>query len=170
MIVIIMGVAGSGKSTVARVLAKHLCWEWKDADSYHSEAKVAKMSSGVALTDEDRNPWLQAMRSEIAQWISADKNMILACSALKREYRDILMVNESAQHFVYLKGPAQLFAARLAKRKSHFMKQNMLKSQFEALEEPGPDEATICDARKSIKEIVLRIERALNSSSGASES
>ena len=156
-----MGVAGSGKSTVAKVLAKHLCWQYKDADSYHSPENVAKMSSGIALTDEDRMPWLESMRKDIEQWIATEQNMILACSALKRSYRDILMVDETAQHFVYLKGPPQLFAARLARRKSHFMKQNMLNRQFEALEEPDSSEATICDARHSIKEIVLQIEQEI---------
>lgn len=162
MIVIIMGVAGSGKTTVAKVLARHLHWEFRDADAYHSKENVEKMSNGIALTDEDRKPWLEAMRNDIETWIASGRNMILACSALKKNYRNILMVHNDAQRFVYLKGPAQLFEARLARRKAHFMKQNMLASQFEALEEPDSSEATICDARRNLKEIILQIEQDLS--------
>jgi gluconokinase len=161
MIVIIMGVAGSGKSTVSKVLAKHLRWQYRDADAYHSPENIAKMSSGIGLTDEDRRPWLDAMRNDIQHWIATKQNFVLACSALKCSYRDILLVGEEEQAFVYLKGTPELFATRLARRKTHFMKQNMLESQFEALEEPSSSEAIICDARESIKEIVLKIEQAL---------
>lgn len=161
MIVIIMGVAGSGKSTVSKVLAKHLRWQYRDADAYHSPENIAKMSSGIGLTDEDRKPWLKSMRKDIQTWIAAKRNIVLACSALKQAYRDILSVAPDEQVFVYLKGPPELFASRLARRTTHFMKQDMLDSQFDALEEPSACDAIICDARLSIKEIVLQIEQEL---------
>jgi gluconokinase len=157
MIFVVTGVAGSGKSTIAKTLARKLRIEYVDADDFHSEANINKMRNGEALTDEDRLPWLQAMRSAIEGWIHSGKNVVLACSGLKKAYRDILKVDEQQVRFAYLKGSQRLFASRLARRKDHFMKGNMLASQFATLEEPTASEATICDASQSVQQIVSHI-------------
>ncbi len=157
MIIIVTGVAGSGKSTIAKTLARKLRIEYFDADSFHSSQNVEKMRSGEALTDEDRLPWLESMQDAIRGWISSGNNIVLACSALKSSYRDILNVDPTMVQFVFLKGSERLFASRLARRQNHFMKAGMLSSQFEALEEPGPEDATICDAGQTVAEIVAQI-------------
>lgn len=157
MIIVVMGVAGSGKSTIAKTLARKLKIDFVDADQFHSPENVQKMSAGVALSDEDRRPWLNALSQAIKSWIDQGKSVALACSALKRKYRDILNVDPANMRFVYLKGSESLFASRLARRKNHFMKSGMLQSQLATLEEPGPDEAIICDAHQSVIEIVMQI-------------
>lgn len=154
MIIVVMGVAGSGKSTIAKTLARKLVIEYVDADDFHSSGNVEKMRRGIPLTDEDRMPWLQALRDAVKGWIAEKKSVVLACSALKRSYRDILNVDDKLVRFFYLKGSSKLFASRLAKRESHFMKESMLASQFAALEEPTAEEATMCDARGTVMEIV----------------
>ena len=142
-VLVIMGVSGSGKTTVSALLAGRLGWALADADSFHSAANMQKMQSGVALTDEDRGPWLHA----IAAWIDATRRAarhgIVACSALKRRYRDVLLVGRPDVRLVYLKGDAELIGRRMAKREGHFMPAALLQSQFDALEEPGPDENPI---------------------------
>lgn len=139
MIIIVMGVSGSGKSTIANLLAEQLNWGFSDADSFHSISNVEKMSQGIPLTEEDRMPWLQSIKHAIDQWLQEGKNMVLACSALKSSYRRFLCPNPELIHLVYLKGSLELIAQRLAKRQNHFMNQALLQSQFDTLEEPDEE-------------------------------
>jgi gluconokinase len=142
-VLIVMGVSGSGKSTVGGLLASRLHWEFEDADWFHPASNVEKMHKGVPLTDDDRLPWLNA----IAAWIDATRQSgghgVIACSALKRRYRDILIGDRSDVRLVYLQGDEGLIARRIATRHEHFMPSSLLHSQFEALEEPGPDESPV---------------------------
>jgi carbohydrate kinase (thermoresistant glucokinase family) len=142
-VLVIMGVSGSGKTTIAVLLAERLGWALADADEFHSPANVRKMASGIALTDEDRWPWLHAIAAWIDETRGAGRRGIVTCSALKRSYRDILIGARPDVRLVYLKGDARLIAQRLAKRRGHFMPPELLRSQFDALEEPGPDEHPI---------------------------
>jgi carbohydrate kinase (thermoresistant glucokinase family) len=157
-VAVVMGVSGSGKTTIAALLAGRLRWEFEDGDGFHPAANIEKMHRGVPLTDDDRGPWLQA----IAAWIDATRRAgrhgVVACSALKRRYRDVLVGERRDVRLVYLKGDETLVAQRIAARHGHFMPAALLHSQFEALEEPGPDENPIVvaiDARPG--EIVSRI-------------
>ena len=157
-IVVVMGVSGSGKTTIAALLAGRLRWEFEDADGFHPAANIEKMHRGVALTDEDRGPWLQAIAAWIDQTRRARRHGVVACSALKRRYRDVLVGARRDVRLVYLKGEEALIARRIAARHGHFMPAKLLHSQFETLEEPGPDEHPIIvsiDARPL--EIVSRI-------------
>jgi gluconokinase len=137
-IVLVMGVSGSGKTTVGTLLAQRLGWPYAEADGFHPAANIAKMAAGHPLTDADRMPWLHAIAAWIDQRIAAGGGGVVSCSALKRAYRDMLRRPEV--RFVYLKGSHQLIAARLAARHGHFFQPELLDSQFAALEEPGPDE------------------------------
>ena len=142
-VVVVMGVSGAGKSTIAGMLAARLGWTYEDADWFHPEANVEKMHSGKPLTDEDRWPWLHA----IAAWIDATRRAgghgVIACSALKRAYRDILVGSRRDVRIVYLKGERELVAHRTALRHGHFMPASLLDSQFATLQEPGADERPI---------------------------
>jgi gluconokinase len=167
-VLIIMGVSGSGKSTIGTLLAMRLRWEFEDADWFHPAANVEKMHSGIPLTDEDRWPWLKA----IAEWIDkariAGRHAVIACSALKRRYRDILIGDRENVRLVYLKGDEALIARRFATRHEHFMPLSLLHSQFEALEEPAPNEnPIIVSIEPPPREIVARILSALNIGEGA---
>jgi gluconokinase len=135
MVVVLMGVAGSGKTTVGRLLAERACATFYDADDFHTPANVEKMRDGVPLTDEDRLPWLDALRELIRDCLGRGGRAVLACSALKEEYRERLLVDGRVK-FVYLKGDYSLIEERLKNRRGHFMKPGMLDSQFDALEEP----------------------------------
>ncbi len=139
MIVVVMGVVGAGKSTVGRLLAERLGWQFADADDYHSPESVDKIRHGIPLDDEDRAPWLQKLRSQIIRWSSHKENAVLACSALKRSYRDELHAAPNVE-FVYLEGTRELIAERLRARHGHFANSAILDSQFADLEEPesGP--------------------------------
>ncbi|WP_413988804.1 gluconokinase [Labrys okinawensis] len=140
---IVMGVSGSGKSTVGEDLGAQFGWPFRDGDSFHSPANVAKMHAGIPLTDEDRWPWLAAIAAWIAEHRSRGQHGIVACSALKRAYRDALRDGHDDVRFVYLEGTKELIAARLATRKDHFMPPSLLDSQFATLEPPSSDEKPI---------------------------
>ena len=135
MIVIVMGVVGSGKTTVGQLLAEQLGWEFADADDFHSQANKEKIHKGIGLTDADRKPWLESLRTAIVQWIAERRSVVLACSALKRSYRSELEVGPEVR-FVYLKGSAAMIASRLHARRGHFATEQILASQLSDLEEP----------------------------------
>jgi gluconokinase len=136
MVIILMGVAGSGKTTVGEMLARRLGWPFHDADDLHPAANREKMSRGLPLTDDDRRPWLDAVRDLIEQYVATGDDAIVACSALKQSYRDRIIADAAVVKLVYLKGSFELIAARLATRHGHFFDPALLRSQFEALEEP----------------------------------
>lgn len=137
---VVMGVSGSGKSTIADRLAARLGWRFEDGDQFHPPANVAKMSAGHPLTDEDRWPWLQAIADEIDRVCAAGEHAVIACSALKRAYRDILVHDRDDVRIVFLDGTQDLIAGRLATRKGHFMPSGLLDSQFATLERPDAAE------------------------------
>src|SRR6266851_7192194 len=136
MVAIVMGVAGSGKTTIGRMLAESIGWEFHDADDLHPEANKRKMHSGMALTDDDRAPWLLAIRNLIQSIISSGKNAVVACSALKQSYRDAIVVDPNLVKIIFLKGSPELIASRIQNRIGHFMNPALLQSQFDTLEEP----------------------------------
>ena len=141
--IVVMGVSGSGKSTIASMLAQRQHWVYEDADWFHPKSNIEKMHHGEPLNDEDRWPWLRA----IAEWIDATRSAgghgVVACSALKRAYRDILIGNRRDVRLVFLKGDRDLIARRIAARADHFMPSTLLESQFAALQEPQADERPI---------------------------
>jgi gluconokinase len=138
---VLMGVSGSGKSTVGRLLATRLGWQYADADDFHSAANVAKMAAGHPLTDDDRWPWLQSIAAWIDVRIAKREPGVVTCSALKRKYRDLLRRPEA--QFVYLCGSMDAIAERMAARQHHFFKADLLASQFADLEVPSADEHAI---------------------------
>jgi gluconokinase len=154
MIVIVMGTTGSGKTTIGTLLAKRLGCEFVDADDFHPPANVEKMKHGIPLTDADREPWLKALHDKIVEWTAEKRNVVLACSALRRSYRDELRASPDVK-FVYLKGSYELFSQRVLGRKGHFAKQDLLASQFATLEEPT--DAITVDATKSPEQIVSEV-------------
>jgi carbohydrate kinase (thermoresistant glucokinase family) len=158
-----MGVSGAGKSTVGRLIAGRLGCDFRDADSFHPPANIAKMSSGQPLTDEDRWPWLAAIAAWIDQRRAARETGVVTCSALKRAYRDIVTANQRRDvRLVYLKGEFDLIASRLAARKGHFMPPALLRSQFAALEEPRLDEHAITATIDAPPEVIAeRVVKAL---------
>jgi gluconokinase len=158
VIVIIMGTTGAGKTTIGTMLATQLNWQFADADTFHPPANIEKMSHGIPLTDADRAPWLEAMRKAILETIAAGKNVVLACSALKRAYRDKLRPSPEAK-IVYLKGDYALFAERIRHRHGHFAGEQILAGQFADLEEPM--DAITIDAAHSPEEIVAEIRERL---------
>jgi gluconokinase len=160
MIIILMGVSGAGKTTVGQLLASQLGWEFADADDYHSAANIEKMRTGIPLSDADRAPWLATLRSLIAGWIATKRNVVLACSALKQAYREVLQLLPEVQ-IVYLKGSPSLLQQRLQARLGHFMAEQMLASQLATLEEP--EHALIVDVDASPAEIAAKIRASIDS-------
>jgi gluconokinase len=160
---VVMGVSGSGKSTIADSLAKRLNWTFEDGDRFHPASNVAKMSAGQPLTDEDRWPWLRAISDEIDRVCKAGRHVVIACSALKRAYRDVLMHGRNDVRIIYLSGTRDLIAKRLALRKDHFMPPGLLDSQFGTLEPPDADENPVtvsinASVEAIVEDIVGRLE------------
>jgi gluconokinase len=139
MIVILMGVTGSGKTTIGRLLASRMGWEFAEGDDYHSKENVAKMHAGIPLTDEDRMPWLQALHQVLLDWYKSGKSGVLACSALKQAYRDVLAkgIPPNDIRFVLLEAPKEVLVERLKQRADHFMNPALLDSQLATLEVPS---------------------------------
>ena len=162
MIVIIFGISGAGKTTVGKLLARKLGWHFLEADDFHPTANVEKMRSGHPLTDEDRWPWLERLRKQIEQSVAAGENAVLACSALKRAYRDRVRVSAEIK-FVFLRGDYALVEEQLRSRHGHFMNAALLQSQFDDLEEPQPDENVLTvGLGRPPEEIVEEIEAKLH--------
>ena len=160
MVILLMGVSGSGKTTVGQLLALQLEWEFADGDDYHPAANIEKMRNGIPLTDAERAPWLETLRALVDGWISAKRNAVLACSALKRTYREILRIGPNVK-VVYLKGTPELLQQRLHARVGHFMTERMLQSQLATLEEPQNEDAVVVDISQSPAEIVAEIRARL---------
>jgi carbohydrate kinase (thermoresistant glucokinase family) len=143
MVVVVMGVSGSGKTTVASLLAEALGWHFQEGDKLHPPENVEKMSAGIPLTDADRLPWLRKIAETIDDWRSRGESGVITCSALKRSYRNIITGDRPDVRLVYLKGSPDLNRQRMAQRHGHFMPPALLDSQFSILEEPSPDENPI---------------------------
>jgi gluconokinase len=158
VILIIMGTTGAGKTTIGTMFAAQLNWQFADADDFHPPANIEKMSRGIPLNDADRAPWLEAMRKAILEWIAAGKNVVLACSALKRAYREVLRPSPEVK-IIYLKGTYALFAERIHHRHGHFAGEGILAGQFADLEEP--DDAITVDAAQPPEQIVAEIRKRL---------
>jgi gluconokinase len=159
MIVILMGVAGSGKTTVGKILARRLHWSFYDGDDFHPAHNREKMHRAEPLTDHDRAPWLEALRGLISRCERAHENAVLACSALKQAYRERLTPGSREVRLVYLKGPQHLIARRLAARHGHFFDPALLQSQCDALEEPS--DAVLVDIADTLEQITDAIVTAL---------
>jgi gluconokinase len=159
MIVVLFGVAGSGKTTIGHLLAEELGWNFYDADEFHPASNLEKMGQGIALTDADRWPWLETLRELLKERIARKENLILACSALKEEYRDYLQISDEIK-WIFLKGEYGLVADRFEQRRGHFMNSDLLRSQFETLEEPKRD-ALVVDVDATPERILQIIRRQL---------
>jgi gluconokinase len=164
---VVMGVSGSGKTTVAELLAKELDWPFMEGDRLHPPANVEKMRQGTPLTDADRAPWLDRIGEELKSWAAVGKSGVLTCSALKRAYRDRIRLARADVRFVYVKGSETLIAARVAARHHEYMPASLLRSQFDALEEPAQNEPGVVtvDASGSAEEEVAAVIATLNLSS-----
>ncbi|MEO1522409.1 MAG: gluconokinase [Cyanobacteria bacterium J06633_2] len=155
MIIFVMGVSGSGKTTIGQLLAERLNYHFADADDWHSDLNRHKMSQGIPLTDGDRHSWLDDLRTSIDSWIHNGENVVLACSALKQTYRDRLSNHHFNVQWVYLNGRFEVIQQRLNTRTDHFMSAMLLESQFAALEEP--DDAIVVDIEQETDAIVSAI-------------
>ena len=159
MIIVLMGVTGSGKTTVGRLLAEDLGWTYIDADDFHSEPSIEKMKAGIPLNDADRKPWLESLRESVRDCLFRSENAVFACSALKESYREFLLLDERVK-LVYLKGNYQAIRERLAQRRGHYMDPALLDSQFETLEEPS--ECLRIDAASEPRAIISIIRDSLS--------
>jgi gluconokinase len=155
--VVLMGVSGSGKTTVGRLLAGRLGWAFLDADEFHSTANVEKMRRGEPLTDADRDPWLQALAAALRKHLDSGESLVLACSALKASYRTVLRIDDRVR-FAFLRAGAPLLQQRLGGRAGHYFNPALLQSQLETLE--PPDDAVVLDASRPPDELALAIEQA----------
>jgi gluconokinase len=165
MVIIVMGVTASGKSTLMHALAERLGWSEVEADAFHSKANIAKMAKGIPLDDADRWPWLDAVADEISRRAGDGESLVVACSALKRAYRDRLRAAGPRCLFVYLEADLPFVLGRLKQRTEHFMPASLAKSQFDTLEPPGPDEQAIAiPAAQPIDLSVAQIVTALRGS------
>lgn len=160
MVILIMGVSGSGKTTIGAGLALNLNWEFKDADDFHPSANIEKMRQGIPLNDDDRRPWLQALRQIIDEALQSNVNLIFACSALKAAYRQVLGEPSDQVKFVYLKGSFELIEQRLKLRQGHYMKANLLRTQFDSLEESN--NAIVVEINQPPAAIVQQIKNRLH--------
>lgn len=158
-ILVLMGVAGSGKTTIGQKLATQLGWPFRDADAFHPPANIAKMATGIALNDDDRLPWLRSIRDYIDECVAAGQSAVVTCSALRESYRVILTVGRPEVRLVFLAGNFNVILGRLAHRKGHFMKADMLESQFATLE--TPQNALTIDVAQSPDAIVAEIRTSL---------
>jgi gluconokinase len=162
VIVIVFGVSGAGKTTIGKLLAEELSWQFYEADDFHPHANIEKMRSGYPLTDEDRWPWLERLREQITRSLAAKENAVLACSALKRAYRERLRVSGDVK-FVFLRGDYALIERQMRQRHGHFMNPVLLRSQFADLEEPGSEEdALTVELGRAPQELVEEIKTNLH--------
>ena len=162
MIVIVFGVSGAGKTTIGKLLAKRLGWRFLEADDFHPRANINKMRRGIPLTDEDRSPWLDSLREQIGKVVEARQDAVLACSALKRVYRERLRVSDDVR-FVFLRGNYALIENQLRRRCGHFMNPALLRSQFADLEEPrSVEDAVPIELGRTPEELVEEIKTKLH--------
>jgi gluconokinase len=152
---IVMGVSGSGKTTIGQAIAAKLDWDFYDADDFHPQENISKMEKGIPLTDSDRVPWLDSLHDLIESCLRSGRPGVLACSALKERYRQKLLEGNEGVKIIYLRGSYELIWSRMSARKNHYMKPEMLRSQFDALEEPT--DALVVDISESVDEIVREI-------------
>lgn len=152
-----MGVSGSGKSTLGSALARQLGWDFFDADDFHSEENIAKMAAGIPLSDSDRAPWLAALNHQLVSTLKAGRHPVLACSALKEQYRALLLEGIDGIAIIHLKGSYALISSRMSVREGHFMKPEMLQSQLNALEEP--QDALLLDVAMPLQEMLDTINK-----------
>lgn len=164
MIILLMGVSGSGKTKIGGALAARTGWTFADADDFHSAENKQKMAAGIALTDADRASWLEVLRQQILSWLAKKQSAVLACSALKQSYRDTLLIHPDVR-LLYLKGSYELIASRLRERNSHYAKETLLSSQFATLEEPA--DAITIDVNQPVQEILDEISLRLNLPKGS---
>lgn len=154
-VIVVMGVASSGKTSLGERLGEKLGWPFRDADSFHPPENVAKMSGGIPLTDEDRKPWLAAIAAWIDELRAAGEHGVVTCSALKKAYRRVIVGDRPDVALVYLKGSRELIGKRMAERQHHFMPPALLDSQFATLEEPRPEEEPLVVSVEASKEAVV---------------
>lgn len=159
MVVTLMGVSGVGKTTLGEALAEALGWRFLDADAFHPPANVEKMRSGIPLTDEDRAPWLARLRERLEDGLARGEHLVLACSALRESYREVLTVDPSRQRWVYLRLPPEHLQQRMSQRQGHYMPPSLLDSQLATLEPPG--DALVVDATPPPEQLVATIRAGL---------